>query len=92
MIPVPSNTKVGIAAGVTDMRKGFNSLAGLGARTHRRPQDQSSRRAFALELRCAGSVTRTKRSSPDHLHRTVTAWAAFNPYDFKWRTCLERAN
>lgn len=27
MIPVPSNTKVWIAAGVTDMRKGFNSLA-----------------------------------------------------------------
>jgi transposase len=27
MIPVPSNTKVRIAAGVTDMRKGVNSLA-----------------------------------------------------------------
>jgi hypothetical protein len=27
MIPVPSNTKVWIAAGVTDMRKGYNSLA-----------------------------------------------------------------
>ena len=26
MIPVPSNTKVWIAAGFTDMRKGFNSL------------------------------------------------------------------
>jgi len=27
MIPVPSNTRVWLAAGVTDMRKGFNSLA-----------------------------------------------------------------
>lgn len=27
MIPVPSNTKVWLAAGVTDMRKGFASLA-----------------------------------------------------------------
>ena len=27
MIPVPSNTRVWIAAGVTDMRKGFNGLA-----------------------------------------------------------------
>ena len=29
MIPVPSNTKVWLAAGVTDMRKGFNGLAAL---------------------------------------------------------------
>ena len=27
MIPVPSNTRVWLAAGVTDMRKGFNGLA-----------------------------------------------------------------
>jgi transposase len=27
MIPVPSNTRVWLAAGVTDMRRGFNSLA-----------------------------------------------------------------
>ena len=27
MIPVPSNTRVWLAAGVTDMRKGFHSLA-----------------------------------------------------------------
>ena len=27
MIPVPSNTRVWLAAGVTDMRKGFPSLA-----------------------------------------------------------------
>ncbi len=27
MIPVPSNTRVWIAAGVTDMRRGFNTLA-----------------------------------------------------------------
>ncbi len=29
MIPVPSQTKVWLAAGKTDMRKGFNSLAAL---------------------------------------------------------------
>ncbi|MEM6547865.1 MAG: IS66 family insertion sequence element accessory protein TnpB [Pseudomonadota bacterium] len=27
MIPVPANTKVWLAAGITDMRKGFNGLA-----------------------------------------------------------------
>jgi len=27
MIPVPTNTKVWLAAGVTDMRKGFNGLS-----------------------------------------------------------------
>ena len=29
MIPVPASTKVWLAAGVTDMRKGFNGLAVL---------------------------------------------------------------
>ena len=29
MIPVPASTKVWLAAGVTDMRKGFNGLAAL---------------------------------------------------------------
>ena len=29
MIPVPANTKVWLAAGVTDMRKGFNGLSAL---------------------------------------------------------------
>ena len=27
MIPVPSNTRVWLAAGVTDIRRGFNTLA-----------------------------------------------------------------
>ena len=27
MIPVPCNTRVWLAAGVTDMRRGFNTLA-----------------------------------------------------------------
>ena len=26
MIPVPSNTRVWLAAGITDMRRGFNTL------------------------------------------------------------------
>jgi transposase len=29
MIPVPASTRVWVAAGVTDMRKGFNGLAAL---------------------------------------------------------------
>ena len=29
MIPVPVSTKVWLAAGVTDMRKGFNGLSAL---------------------------------------------------------------
>ena len=29
MIPVPASTRVWLAAGVTDMRKGFNRLAAL---------------------------------------------------------------
>jgi transposase len=29
LIPVPSNTRVWLAAGVTDMRKGFNGLSAL---------------------------------------------------------------
>lgn len=29
MIPVPTNTQVWLAAGVTDMRKGFNGLSAL---------------------------------------------------------------
>ena len=29
MIPVPAHTKVWLAAGVTDMRKGFNGLSAL---------------------------------------------------------------
>ena len=32
MIPVPHQTKVWLAAGVTDMRKGFNSLSALAER------------------------------------------------------------
>ena len=29
MIPIPAHTKVWLAAGVTDMRKGFNGLSAL---------------------------------------------------------------
>ena len=36
MIPVPSNTRVWLAAGVTDMRKGFPGLALLVQETLRR--------------------------------------------------------
>ena len=33
MIPVPANTRVWLAAGVTDMRKGFAALAAQGVST-----------------------------------------------------------
>ena len=33
MIPVPANTKVWLAAGVTDMRKGFATLASQAEKT-----------------------------------------------------------
>ena len=33
MIPVPSNTRVWLAAGVTDMRRGFNTLAAQAEQT-----------------------------------------------------------
>ena len=33
MIPVPSNTRVWLAAGVTDMRRGFNTLAAQAEKT-----------------------------------------------------------
>ena len=33
MIPVPATTRVWLAAGVTDMRKGFNGLAALAEKT-----------------------------------------------------------
>ena len=33
MIPVPSNTRIWRAAGVTDMRKGFNGLSMLAQKT-----------------------------------------------------------
>ena len=39
MIPVPSNARVWLAAGVTDMRRGFNTLAA-------QPDPDSKRKAF----------------------------------------------
>lgn len=33
MIPVPAQTRIWLAAGVTDMRRGFNSLAALAEKT-----------------------------------------------------------
>lgn len=33
MIPVPSNTRVWLAAGMTDMRRGFNTLAAQAEKT-----------------------------------------------------------
>jgi len=49
MIPVPSNTKVWLAAGVTDMRKGFNGLASLAEQVLR--QDPYSGHLFVYRGR-----------------------------------------
>jgi len=49
MIPVPSNTKVWLAAGVTDMRKGFATLASQAEKTL--PQDPFAGHLFVFRGR-----------------------------------------
>ena len=49
MIPVPANTKVWLAAGVTDMRKGFNGLSSLAEKKLR--QDPYSGHLFVFRGR-----------------------------------------
>lgn len=54
------------------------SLAELGARLHRRPQDQLSRRVDAFALRCASSLAGNQRPAPEYLRRTLTVeWDYF---------------
>ncbi len=71
MIPVPSNTRVWLAAGVTDMRRGFNTLAAqteqvlapLGRLLRNRlPGNGGS--VFGPHVRLPGSP---RRSFEDHL-------------------------
>lgn len=50
MIPVPSNTRVWLAAGVTDMRRGFNTLAAQAEKTLE--QDPFSGPLFMFRGRC----------------------------------------
>ncbi len=54
MIPVPANTKVWLAAGVTDMRKQFNGLAALAESVLR--QDPFSGHLFVFRGRCGDLV------------------------------------
>jgi len=49
MIPVPAQTKVWLAAGVTDMRKGFNGLSALAEKVLR--QDPYSGHLFVYRGR-----------------------------------------
>jgi transposase len=49
MIPVPSNTRVWLAAGATDMRRGFNTLAAQAEKTLE--QDQFSGHLFVFRGR-----------------------------------------
>lgn len=49
MIPVPANTRVWLAAGVTDMRKGFNGLSALAEKVLR--QDPYSGQMFVFRGR-----------------------------------------
>ena len=46
MIPVPANTKIWLAAGVTDMRRGFATLAAPGETTMK--QDPFSGHLFVF--------------------------------------------
>ena len=55
MIPVPASTKVWIALGVTDMRKGFNGLSALAEKQLR--QDPFSGHLFVFRGRRGDWVT-----------------------------------
>ncbi len=55
MIPVPAGTRVCLAAGVTDMRKGFASLAALAEKVLR--QDPYSGHLFVYRGRRGSRVT-----------------------------------
>ena len=51
MIPVPASTRVWLAAGVTDMRKGFNGLAALAEKVLTNNSYSGSRHESALSAR-----------------------------------------
>ena len=68
MIPVPSNTRVWLAAGVTDMRRGFNTLA-----AHRScaasPGQQSGLRIAHPETRPASVFPQSTEDQTDERFR-----------------------
>ena len=55
MIPVPTQTRVWLAAGVTDMRKGFDGLSALAEKVLE--QDPYSGHLFVFRGRRGGCVT-----------------------------------
>lgn len=55
MIPVPAQTRVWLAAGVTDMRKGFNALSALAERVL--AQDPFSGHLFVFRGRRGDQTT-----------------------------------
>ena len=61
MIPVPAATKVWLAAGVTDMRKGFNGLSALAQEVLK--QDPFSGHLFVFRGR-RGAVSYTHLTLP----------------------------
>jgi transposase len=54
MIPVPASTKIWLAGGVTDMRKGFSGLAVLAEHVLR--QDPYSGHLFVFRGRCGDLI------------------------------------
>ena len=54
MIPVPANTKVWLAAGITDMRKGFNGLSALAETVL--SEDPFSGHLFVFRGRCGDLI------------------------------------
>lgn len=79
MIPVPAQTRIWLAAGVTDMRKGFNGLSALAEKVlkqdpycghlfvfrGRRGQPSTFSIRFSIRERCLSmaSLVRTKGAS-----------------------------
>ena len=60
MIPVPAQTKVWLAAGVTDMRKGFNGLSALAEKVLE--QDPYSGHLFVFRGRCQSRSKKGQRT------------------------------
>ena len=68
MIPVPASTKVWLAAGVTDMRKGFNGLAALAQDVLK--QDPFSGHLFVFRGRRGDLMRRAVATFVENLNET----------------------
>ena len=65
MIPVPSNTRVWLAAGVTDMRRGFNTLAAQAEASL--SEDPYSGHLFVFRGRCGDLFPEDAGTNKNHL-------------------------